>query len=274
MKKRLGRLESMALAYAQMRAMRIVRTGDLTAPLRLSAGQEQGLLRRLARGGIIARIRPGAYVIPGQMPYSGEWAPDEAQALDALMQDAGARYQVCGLNAFNRYHFDEQVPNRIYTYNNRISGERAIGAIRMTLIKVADGRLGDTDVQQRPDGEKMVFSSRARSLVDAVYDWALFNSIPAGYQWIQRELAEKRVRPADFVRCTLAYGDSGTIRRIGCLLEKLKISPPLLRELEQAIALTRAYIPWIPRHPKRGRVNKRWGVVENDKPGDLDEISA
>ncbi|TDI38256.1 MAG: hypothetical protein E2P02_21005 [Acidobacteria bacterium] len=29
-------------------------------------------------------------------------------------------------NAFNRYGFDEQMPNRIYAYNNRISGDRSI----------------------------------------------------------------------------------------------------------------------------------------------------
>jgi hypothetical protein len=35
------------------------------------------------------------------------------------MEDQGARYQICGPNAFNRYGFDEQVPTRIYAYNNR-----------------------------------------------------------------------------------------------------------------------------------------------------------
>jgi predicted transcriptional regulator of viral defense system len=274
MKKRLGRLESMALAYAQMRKMRIVRTGDLVAPLGLSAQQEKELFRRLSRGGMIARIRRGAYLVPAQMPYSGEWAPDEALALNALMQDAGAQYQVCGPNAFNRYRFDEQMPNRIYVYNDRISGQRTVGAIRFMLIKVAGERLGDTDIQKRPDGETMIYASRVRTLVDAVYDWTLFNSLPRGYRWIRSELAAKRIRPAKLVTCALAYGDVGTIRRIGFFLEKSGAPRSLLRKLQQALEPTTAFIPLVPRRPKRGRRNKQWGVVENNQPGDLDELSA
>ena len=36
----------------------------------------------------------------------------------------------CGPNAFNRYGWDDQVPNRVYAYNNRVSGERRIGLRR------------------------------------------------------------------------------------------------------------------------------------------------
>ena len=46
-----------------------------------------------------------------------------------------AIYQICGLNAFNRYNFDEQVPNRLYAYNNRISGMRKVGGVTFSLIR-------------------------------------------------------------------------------------------------------------------------------------------
>jgi len=54
------------------------------------------------------------------------------------MADRDGRYEICGPNAFNRYGFSDQVPNRAYAYNNRLSGERTIGAISQTLIKVSD----------------------------------------------------------------------------------------------------------------------------------------
>lgn len=134
----------MLLAYAQMRKLRTLRTGDLTEPLQLSREQERELFRRLARGGLIARVRPGLFLVPPRLPLGGAWTPNEAEALNALMQDAGGRYQICGANAFNRYGFDDQIPIRVYAYNNRISGDRKIGAVDVTLIKVADKRLGDT----------------------------------------------------------------------------------------------------------------------------------
>ena len=59
------------LAYLQMRKRQIVRAGDLIRPLRLTRLQERELFRRLARGGLIARVRPGLFVVPPQFPLGG-----------------------------------------------------------------------------------------------------------------------------------------------------------------------------------------------------------
>jgi len=220
------------LAYLQMRKRRTVRTGELTGPLQFTRDQERELFRRMARGGLIARVRPGLYLAPAQLPLGGSWRPDETLALNTLMEDRRGRYQICGPNAFNRYGFDEQVPTRVYAYNNRISGERTIGAIALTLIKVGDERLGDTEDVQTPDGLTASYSSRVRTLVDAVYDWSRFNSLPRAYAWIRSELAANRVDAGNLVTVTLRYGDKGAIRRIGALLEGERGREHLLQKLE------------------------------------------
>jgi predicted transcriptional regulator of viral defense system len=179
------------------------------------------------------------------------------------MADKGGCYQICGPNAFNRYGFSDQIPNRVYAYNNRLSGERTIGAITLTLIKVADDRLGDTEETTTPDGLVVTYSSRVRTLVDAVYDWTRFNGLPRGYSWIARELAEGRVKAATIVAATLRYGDLGTIRRIGALLARRGVSAMLLRRLDDALTQSTGTIPWIPSKPKRGTLDRRWGVVMN-----------
>ena len=264
MKTRLGRQETQLLAYLQLRKRRTVRTGELTGPLRLNRDQERELFRRLSRGGLIARVRPGLYLVPAHLPLGGVWAPNEILALNTLMEDRNGRYQICGPNTFNRYGFDEQVPVRVYAYNNRISGERTIGSIVFHLIKVADARLGSTEETKTAEGETAVYSSRARTLVDAVYDWSRFNRLPRGYRWIKRELVAKRVTAADLVTLTLRYGDIGTIRRMGVLLEREGVPQPLLTKLEKALPSSTGMIPWIPIAPKRGTVDRRWGVVIND----------
>jgi predicted transcriptional regulator of viral defense system len=266
MKRKLGRLETQFFAYAQMRGLRAVRAGELAASvLRLQPAQERKLLSRLSRGGLIARVRPGLFLVPPRLPLGGAWTPSDAAALNALMADTKGRYQICGANTFNRYGFDDQIPNRVYAYNNRISGERKIGAVETILIKVADERLGDTETVTLPDGEKAVYASRARALVDAVYDWSRFNGIPRGYEWIRRELKAKRVSAAELVKCTLRYGDTGTIRRMGALLERAGVEKTLLRKLERALRPTNSLIPWIPTRPNRGTLNRRWGVVFNEQ---------
>ena len=45
-----------------------------------------------------------------------------------------------------------------------------------------------------------MYSSRARTLVDAVYDWSRFGSLPRAYEWVRADLKKKRVtaaRPGD-----------------------------------------------------------------------------
>jgi len=97
------------LAYLQMRKRCTVRTGELTGPLQLTRDQERELFRRMARGGLIARVAP-VCTRSDAASLGGSWSPDETLALNTLMEDRRGRYQICGPNAFNRYGFDEQVP--------------------------------------------------------------------------------------------------------------------------------------------------------------------
>ena len=255
----------MLFAYVQLRGLPTVRVGELRGPLRLSAIQERKLLNRLAKAGLIVRVWRGLYLVPPRLPLGGKWSPNEALALSTLMANQKGQYQICGPNAFNRYGFDDQVPTRVYAYNNRVSGERAIGAVALTLIKVADERLGDTDEVRTPDGVTTVYSSRVRTLVDAVYDWSRFNSLPRGFGWIRADLAAGRIGAAEMVRVTLRYGDIGTIRRIAALLDREGAGAGLLRKLARALKPSTSLIPWIPTRPKRGTVDRRWGVVWNDR---------
>ncbi len=263
MKRRLGNLERQLFAYAQLRKVRELRTGDLTKPLGITAKQERELYSRLARAGLIAQVRRGLYLIPGELPLGGAWTPDQGLALNTLIADRGGRYQICGPNAFNRYCFSDQIPNLVYAYNNRLSGQRTIGAITLALIKVADARLGDTEESTTREGLIVHYSSRVRTLVDAVYDWARFGSLPRGYVWIARELVERRVAASALVAATLSYGDVGTIRRMGALLERNGVNAGLLRRLENALPESTGTVSWIPTRAKRGTRSRRWGVVMN-----------
>jgi predicted transcriptional regulator of viral defense system len=265
MKKGLGQAETRLFAYVQMRGLKTIRAGDLTKSLGLSPIQERKLLSRLARAGLIARVWRGLYLVPARLPLGGTWSPDENLALNTLMKEQNGSYQICGPNAFNRYGFDEQMPTRVYAYNNRLSGDRRIGSVTLTLIQVADDRLGDTEEVDTAEGETAVYSSRVRTLFDAVYDWSRFNSLPRAYDWIRKEMKAKRVRPAELVAVTLEYGDIGTIRRMGALLERAGVESPLLKKLDKVLPKTSSLIPWISTNPKRGTVDRRWGVVINEQ---------
>jgi predicted transcriptional regulator of viral defense system len=262
----LGKTQTQFFAYVQMRRLQTVRTGELVGALGITPQQERELLSRLARRSLIARVRRGLYLVPPRLPPGGKWSPREFLALTTLIEDQGGRYQVCGPSAFYRCGWDNQVPNRLYAYNNRISGERKVGSAAMTLIKLTDARLGETEVVKTPDGIDAVYSSRVRSLVDAVYDWSRFNSLPRGYDWIRAELTRDPGVAGEIVRVALQYANVSTLRRLGKLLELEGVTEPLLRKLARKLTPSSALIPWVPTLPKRGTVDRRWGVLVNYEP--------
>ncbi len=259
----LGELEMQLLAYAQMRRKQVLRSEEVSQALGVSATQTRELLSRLARRRLIARVRRGLYLLPKHIPPGGCWTPGEFLALATLMEDRNATYQICGLAAFHRYGWVDQVPNRLDVYNSAISGRRTIGSVSLQLIKVDAGRLGDTETISTPDSVDAVYSSRARSLVDAVYDWSRFGSLPRAYDWIRVELAADPAIARQIVSAVFKYGNTGTLRRLGKLLESEGVSDRLLRKLEKALPATTALIPWCPTRPKHGAIDRRWGVVFN-----------
>ena len=264
MKQTLGNLERRLFAYTQMRQLRILRTGDLVTAFGIQEKQENKLFTRLTKASLIAQVRRGLYLVPRRMPLGAIWSPDEILALNALLKDRDGAYQICGPGAFHRYGYERQIPSRVYAYNNCYSEERIIGAVQLTMIKVSEARLGSTEIVTTAEGETGAYSSRVRTLLDAIYDWSRFHSFPGAFDWIRDDLKSNRVTGTDLVAITLKYGDAGTIRRMGHLLEKESIDPSLLNKLESALKPTSSSIPWIPTKAKRGTVNRRWGIVDNE----------
>ena len=109
------------------------------------------------------------------------------------------------------------------------------------------------------DGATAIYSSGARSLVDAVYNWSRFDTLPRAFEWIKNELASGKVTAAELVNLTLRFGNQGTVRRIGALLERENVSSPLLAKLERKLKNSASVIAWTPNRPRRGTASKRWG---------------
>jgi predicted transcriptional regulator of viral defense system len=260
----LGPLETQLLAYVQARKRQFVTAGEFVTALGWNAVQERKVMSRLAQKDLIARVRPGLYLVPPRLPPGGRWSPGEFLALSTLMSDRDARYQISGPNAFYRYGWTDQVPNRLTVYNNQISGDRQIGAVALTLIEVADERLGGVEVVRTPDGIDVVYASKPRALLDAVYDWSRFDSLPRAFDWIRLEVEKDDAFVVELIRMTIQFGNQGTVRRIGALLERMGVQEHLLRRLDRETHPSASFVPWIPNREKRGKSNKRWGVVIND----------
>jgi predicted transcriptional regulator of viral defense system len=259
----LGDLSSRFFAYAQLKKVSIVRTGELPPALAITASQERDLLHRLSDSGWIVRLKRGSYLVPPRLPAGGKYSPGVALILQKLMEELDGTYQICGPTAFSFYGLDNQIPSVTYVYNNRISGSRTIGNLAFQFTKVADARLGAITAVRTREALEVMYSSKARTLMDAVYDWFRFNSLPRGYDWIRTEAASDSRVSSELVDAATQYGNQAAVRRIGYLLDTLDQPPGIIMRLKRQLSDSRALIPWIPRKPAKGTVNRKWGVIVN-----------
>jgi predicted transcriptional regulator of viral defense system len=259
----LGSLSSNFFAYVQLKGKDIIRTGELGPVLSISDSKERSLLHRLSNSGWVVRLKRGVYLVPPRIPAGGKYSPGVALILHKLMEEQEGKYQICGPTAFNFYGFDDQISNVTYAYNNRISGKRTIGNLEFQFIKIVDTRLGAANsFRARNEGE-IIYSSKARTLMDAVYDWSRFNSLPRGYDWIRKEVDQDLKLTSELVEVTFRYGNQATIRRIGYLLDTLDQPLRTLNRLQHQLSASKALIPWIPWKSARGKINRKWGVIDN-----------
>lgn len=262
-KTKLGKMEMQLLAYAQLRKKEIIFSGEIAIALDISAEQEWKLLNRMATSGVIIRLKRGACLVPSRLPVGGRWTVSGYYILSRLMEVMKGQYQISGPNAFNFYGFDDQIPSRIYVYNNKIFGEKEIGGTDFVFVKTDAKRMGSTKSLKTPDDIDAVMVSKTRALVDAVYDWPRFNTLPRAYGWIAGTLQKEPEITGNLIDDTLKYSNKGTTKRIGYLLAQLGISNDLLGELKRGISSSKSLIPWIPGLAAKGSVNKEWGLIVN-----------
>ena len=262
-KTKLGKLEMQLLAYAQLRKKEFVFSGEIASALDISAEQEWRLLNRMTTYGLIIRLKRGIYLVPSKMPVGGRWAVSGYYLLSKLMIVLNGKYQISGPNAFNFYGFDDQVPNRIYVYNDRMFGEKNIGGTDFVFIKTDSKRLGSTRSLKTPDDIDTVIVSKTRALVDAVYDCSRYNTLPRAYGWIAETIKKEPELIDNLIGDTLKYSNKGTTKRIGYLLAQLGITNGRLIEMKLQLSSSKSLIPWIPGRAAKGSVNREWGLIIN-----------
>jgi predicted transcriptional regulator of viral defense system len=262
-KTKLGKLEMQLLAYVQLRETDLLTSGQAASALEITSKQEWRLLNRMASSGLIIRLKRGVYLVPSRIPSGGRWTVSGYHLLSRLMAVLNGKYQISGPGAFNLYGFDDQVPTRLYVYNDRIFGEKQIGGADFVFIKTDAKRLGSTKNLKTPEGLDAVMVTKSRALVDAVYDWSRYNTLPRAYGWIAAALKKEPALLEGLIADTLQYGNKGTIKRIGYLLAQLGIAEDRLRKMKRFLGLNRSLIPWIPGQPAKGSVDREWGLIVN-----------
>jgi predicted transcriptional regulator of viral defense system len=260
----LGRLETSFFSWIQLRKIRIVKNGMFSAVTGISLKQERELLNRLAGKSLIVRLQKGIYLVPTRIPPGGKWMPDEYEVIAFYMKAIESSYQIGGFSIFNYYGFENQISNSIFVYNTKISGQKKIGVYNITFIKTDNSRIGNCEIVVTSSGVKAKTTNKARTLFDAVYDYSRYNSIPKAYEWIKESIKNDSDLAEKIIKTTMRYGNQGTIRRIGYILDKCCPGIKKISELETKLSKSKEPVLLVPNASRKGSINKKWRIIVND----------
>ena len=100
-------------------------------------------LSRLARGGVISRLRRGVYYFPKQHPRLGTLSPDADAVARAVV--GHAPLQISGAAAANALGLSTQVPVQTVYYSNRAVRDVPIGRRSISIKRASPRQLAGAD---------------------------------------------------------------------------------------------------------------------------------
>lgn len=251
-------LMALAAVKAEGKPCALLTSEEIAKTLGLTEIQTARLVSRLVAKKSIQQLRRGLYLVPSRATPGKLWTPSSYEALWAYMSWLGATWQITGYAAFTRHQFSAQVVQRLAVYNDKLAGEKMAGGSRYLFYKVPPSHLGFTQEFSMPSGIAIPYSSKARTLFDAVTETKRFAVLPEAYAWFVNILLQKE-EIASLKTITLALGSRQTIARIGFILEYLGIDTHEFLPRIQASSTLVSLVPGT----RRGPISKRWGIIIN-----------
>jgi predicted transcriptional regulator of viral defense system len=259
----LGPLGTKFFAYMQMKGLERICTGELQQPFRISSLQERKLLFRLNKNGLIFRLLRGVYIVPKSIPPGGYWRPNDYFIVAKYMEYYKANYYISGMTAFNKYGFTTQIPNQLSVYNDKISGLKIFGGIKVKFHKVSKKTLTGFDkVKIESHLETVNVANLTRTILDGINYNNRYQTLPVAYAWLKMYLGDRNFLKG-FIELSHKAANNNAIRRIGYYLEQQNVPKDMLQPLLKKLKPTKGFVSLMPNAWRKGKIDKKWGIIDN-----------
>lgn len=218
-------------------------------------------LDRLERKGWIRRIKRGRFAV---IPLSSGEArtPQLHEFLVAmeLVSPAAIAYW----SALNHHGMTEQIPRTVFVATNhhvQLNTKEALG-VTFKIISVSSQKFFGV-VKDWVNEQPFSITDREKTIIDGL-DLPKYvggvGEIAKALKQAWEELDEAKLR-----EYAAKIGNSAVAKRLGYLMEALGLGDP--EALRNALSLAPGFSPLDPTLPRRGRHNRRWGLVINVEVG-------
>jgi predicted transcriptional regulator of viral defense system len=241
---------------------------------RIGASNVNDLLHRLARAGLVRRLRRGFYAIAANTPSAPE-IPEFYIATKMIVPSAVSHW-----SAMSYHGLTEQIPRRVTAFtpkkfitpsmrtgkrdrNTEHSQYWEIDQIRYEYLYVLPRSFFGIEEIWLGEFFKVPITDKERTLLEGFINPSYFG----GFSFIM-SILDQHLREVDvqkLVAHAVRYQTASVIKRLGWALEQLGTPENGLFELKQFS--WRGYTPLDPALPSRGSYENRWGIINNLRPG-------
>jgi predicted transcriptional regulator of viral defense system len=250
------------LALAEWERARVSRVTRAEVAARWGNDKTDKITSALVRKGALRRVGRGIFLV---VPLRAQTKPSTSSAavtVAALLQDEP--YYLGGLWALTYWRLTaQQYTAQIDAFVVRSHQPRTLANARVRFHRAPASRIDEICERAFVEGASVNLSTREGTLLDLLDYSDLAGAMHAALGFV--EVALDQVDIGKLVRLAATISRPSTCQRLGVLLERRGVALPRLAPLRRRASATRSLTSMVPGAPRRGPVNARWRVVENDQ---------
>jgi predicted transcriptional regulator of viral defense system len=218
----------------------------------------------LLRKGVLERVERGVYLIRPVRSLLRPTSPSAPMVLAAILH--AEPYYLGGLWALTQHGLtDQQYVSVLDAFVTRVRPGRNLAGAKVVFHAVPPRAMEYGVSEVRIEEVNVRVSDAQRTLLDVLDYPRMVGGLRLAVGLVAAGIS--RVDLATVVEYGVRGSRSATCQRLGVLLERVRAPEAVLRKLSARLEGPRPLTSMVP-GPRKGRVNSRWSVVENDRAMD------
>ncbi|HEY5242842.1 MAG TPA: type IV toxin-antitoxin system AbiEi family antitoxin [Polyangiaceae bacterium] len=250
------------LVLAEWERARVTRVTRRDVAGRWGAAKADKITSALVRKGALRRVGKGIFLVVPLRAQARATTPSAAALVAALLSDEP--YYLGGLWALTHHRLTlQQYATRVDAFVARDHQPRTLANAHVRFHRVPPSRIADGHEVVSIEGSPVRVSTREETLLDLLDYPDMAGATRAALALVEPALGH--VDLGKLVRRASAVARSSSCQRLGVLLERMGVNASKLAALRRRAMATQSLTSMVPGTPRRGQVNTRWRVVENDR---------
>ncbi len=221
-------------------------------------------LSDLVKRGILSRIKAGVYLL---LQAGSEETQLRNWPVIAREFAGGAPYFISHYSAMRLHGMTTHPLNNIFVTLRQRKNKKILSGISYNFIYSKEEHFWGDMAYWATKQDQVQVSDPERTLLDGFDRPELCGGVTDVARGIWA--SQKRIDFEKLGRYATRFRTKAAVRRLGFVLETLKIAPGLLPGLAQTIKLSGDYTWLDPQGPREGKHLKRWGIRVNLDPEEL-----